>query len=89
MTICATLTDWTCDCGLPASAGKAVLVFSTAASAKFQELVAPYMAPSMEYKLLPRFRGQSKVVAAVRRTDAGAGAGANSRCARQDRTLDR
>jgi recombination protein RecA len=44
------------------SAGKAVLVFSTAASAKFQELVAPYMAPSMEYKLLPRFRGKSTVV---------------------------
>ena len=43
------------------SAGKAVLVFSTAASAKFQSLVAPYMAPSMEYKLLPRFRGQSTV----------------------------
>ncbi|OBH18161.1 intein-containing recombinase RecA [Mycolicibacter terrae] len=43
---------------LSGSAGKAVLVFSTAATAKFQELVAPYMAPSMEYKLLPRFRGQ-------------------------------
>src|SRR6476469_6454819 len=40
---------------------KAVLVFSTAATATFQEIVAPYMAPSMEYKLLPRFRGQSKV----------------------------
>ena len=44
------------------SAGKSVLVFSTAASAKFQEIVAPYMAPSMEYKLLPRFRGQCMVV---------------------------
>ncbi|OBI95640.1 intein-containing recombinase RecA [Mycobacterium asiaticum] len=44
------------------SAGKAVLTFSTASSSKFQELVAPYMAPSMEYKLLPRFRAQSKVV---------------------------
>ena len=42
--------------------GKAVLVFSTAATAKFQELVAPYMAPSMEYKLLPRFRGCGSVV---------------------------
>ncbi|MTE13522.1 intein-containing recombinase RecA [Nocardia aurantiaca] len=45
------------------TAGKAVLVFSTEATAQFQELVAPYMAPSMEYKLLPRFRGQSTVVA--------------------------
>lgn len=44
------------------SAGKAVLTFSTASSSKFQELVAPYMTSSMEYKLLPRFRGQSKVV---------------------------
>jgi recombination protein RecA len=43
------------------SVGKAVLVFSTAATVKFQELVAPYMAPSMEYKLLPRFRGQGTV----------------------------
>jgi recombination protein RecA len=43
------------------AAGKAVLVFSTAASAKFQEMVAPHMAPSMEYKLLPRFRGQGRV----------------------------
>jgi recombination protein RecA len=43
------------------AAGKAVLVFSTVATAKFQELVAPYMAPSMEYKLLPRFRGQGTV----------------------------
>ncbi|WP_067972239.1 intein-containing recombinase RecA [Mycolicibacter icosiumassiliensis] len=46
---------------LSGSAGKAVLVFSTAATAQFQEMVAPYMAPSMEYKLLPRFRGQSTV----------------------------
>lgn len=45
----------------PGEAGRAVLQFSTAATAKFQELVAPYMAPSMEYKLLPRFRGQSTV----------------------------
>jgi recombination protein RecA len=41
--------------------GKWVLVFSTEATAEFQELVAPYMAPSMEYKLLPRFRGQGAV----------------------------
>ena len=44
------------------AADKAVLMFSTAASAQFQEMVAPYMAPSMEYKLLPRFRGQTTVV---------------------------
>jgi len=38
-----------------------VLRFSTAASAKFQKLVAPYVHPSMEYKLLPRFRGEFRV----------------------------
>ncbi|GAT09846.1 recombinase RecA [Mycolicibacterium novocastrense] len=46
---------------LSGAAGKSVLVFSTASSAKFQELVAPYITPSMEYKLLPRFRGQGAV----------------------------
>jgi recombination protein RecA len=45
----------------PGKAGKAALVFSTSATAKFQEMVAPYMAPLMEYKLLPRFRGQGAV----------------------------
>ena len=40
---------------------KAVLVFTTAASAKFQKLVAPYVHPSMEYKLLPGFHGKFAV----------------------------
>ncbi len=43
------------------AAKKAVLVFSTAASEKFQKLVAPFVHPSMEYKLLPRFRGKCTV----------------------------
>jgi recombination protein RecA len=38
------------------SAQKAVLVFSTAGTEKFQTLVAPYVHSSMEYKLLPRLR---------------------------------
>ncbi len=38
-----------------------VLQFTTAATEKFQKLVAPYVHPSMEYKLLPRFRGQFTV----------------------------
>ena len=38
-----------------------VLQFRTAASEKFQKLVAPYVHPSMEYKLLPRFRGEFSV----------------------------
>jgi recombination protein RecA len=40
---------------------KAVLVFTTAASEKFQKLVAPYVHPSMDYKLLPRYRDQFSV----------------------------
>jgi len=43
------------------AAGKSVLVFSTQATARFQELIAPYVHPSMAYKLLPRFRGQFNV----------------------------
>jgi recombination protein RecA len=35
--------------------------FTTAASEKFQKLVAPYVHPSMGYKLLPRFCGQLAV----------------------------
>jgi recombination protein RecA len=38
-----------------------VLQFTTAASDKFQRLVAPYVHPSMEYKLLPRYRGRFQV----------------------------
>jgi recombination protein RecA len=41
--------------------GSAVLVFNNAESAKFHALIAPYVHPSMEYKLLPRFRGQFAV----------------------------
>ncbi len=40
------------------TAQKAVLTFTTESSARFLELVAPYVHPSMEYKLLPRLRGQ-------------------------------
>jgi recombination protein RecA len=40
---------------------KSYLKFTTAASEKFQKIVAPYVHPSMEYKLLPRFRGQFAV----------------------------
>jgi recombination protein RecA len=35
--------------------------FTTAATETFQKLVAPYVHPSMDYKLLPRFRGQFAV----------------------------
>ena len=39
----------------------ATLVFSKDETAKLHELVAPYVHPSMDYKLLPRCRGQFRV----------------------------
>jgi recombination protein RecA len=38
-----------------------VLQFTTESSARFQKLVAPYVHPSMAYKLLPRFQGRFDV----------------------------
>jgi len=40
---------------------KAVLVFTTESSARFQEIVAAHVHPSMDYKLLPRLRGRFDV----------------------------
>src|SRR5664280_2639076 len=40
------------------AAKKAVLTMTTAGSSRFLELVAPYVHPSMSYKLLPGLRGQ-------------------------------
>jgi recombination protein RecA len=40
---------------------KAVLTMSTAGTRRFLELVAPYVHPSMEHKLLPALRGQFSV----------------------------
>src|SRR3984957_2947038 len=39
----------------------AALIFNNAESAKFHALIAPFVHPSKEYKLLPRFRGHFKV----------------------------
>ncbi|MGI8425523.1 MAG: recombinase RecA [Actinomycetota bacterium] len=39
-------------------AGKAVLSFPKDETTKLHELIAPYIHPSMDYKLLPRLRGQ-------------------------------
>ncbi|WP_396445271.1 intein-containing recombinase RecA [Actinomadura sp.] len=38
-----------------------VIQFTTAASAQFQKLIAPYVPEAMEGKLLPRFRGQCAI----------------------------
>ncbi len=50
---------WHIRADLIASGSKemAVLRFSTSESAKLQALIAPFVHPSMDYKLLPRFRG--------------------------------
>jgi RecA/RadA recombinase len=42
-------------------AGKAVLVFSVDETNRLHELIAPYVHPSMQYKLLPRYQGRFKV----------------------------
>jgi recombination protein RecA len=42
-------------------AGKAVFVFGKDETAKLHALIAPYVHPSMQYKLLPRHRGRFEV----------------------------
>jgi len=43
------------------TAAQAVLTFSTAATARFQELVAPFVPESMAHQLVPRLRGRCQV----------------------------
>ncbi len=43
------------------AAGKAVLVFAKDATAKLHALIAPFVHPSMDYKLLPKYRGRFAV----------------------------
>jgi recombination protein RecA len=50
-----------CKLSIRGTAKKAVLTMTTAGSGRFLELVAPYVHPSMDYKLLPRLRGQFAV----------------------------
>jgi recombination protein RecA len=42
-------------------AGKAVLIFGKDETAKLHALIAPFVHPSMQYKLLPRYRGRFQV----------------------------
>jgi len=46
---------------LRGTAANATLTFTTASTARFQRIVAPYVHPSMSHKLLPRFRDQFNV----------------------------
>ncbi|HSL27412.1 MAG TPA: recombinase RecA, partial [Acidimicrobiia bacterium] len=45
----------------PGKAGKAVLAFDSCAADRFQDVIAPYVHPSMNHKLLPRHHGQFEV----------------------------
>ncbi len=49
------------DVALAGAAARPFLQFPTGETAKFQALVAPFVHPSMEYKLLPRYRGRFEV----------------------------
>ncbi|MGH2750909.1 MAG: recombinase RecA [Actinomycetota bacterium] len=53
---------WDLDVRLTSVKGQQVLLFSKLAAEEFQSIVAPYVHPSMDYKLLPQFRGRFGVV---------------------------
>ena len=52
---------WDLDVRLTSIRGKAIIVFSKLAAEEFQEIVAPFIHDSMQYKLLPQFRGRFDV----------------------------
>jgi recombination protein RecA len=52
---------WGIDAQLQRRGGKAVLIFNVEACRRLQELVAPFIHPSLDYKLLPRYRGRFAV----------------------------
>jgi RecA/RadA recombinase len=52
---------WDLDVRLASVRGKAIILFTKLAAEEFQELVAPFIHPSMEYKLLPQYRGRFSV----------------------------
>jgi len=60
--VAAYLADtWGIKAKLVERGGKAILHFPTYETTKLQAFIAPYIHPSMDYKLLPRFRGQFSV----------------------------
>ncbi len=52
---------WDLHAQLVERGGNAILHFPTAETAKLHALIAPFVHPSMEHKLLPRFRGRFDV----------------------------
>jgi recombination protein RecA len=56
---------WGVEGKLVVRGGQAIVQFPTAETDKFHALVAPFVHPSMEYKLLPKYRGQFAVEPAM------------------------
>jgi recombination protein RecA len=52
---------WGIEAKLVARRGQAIMQFPTAATAQLHALIAPFVHPSMAYKLLPRYRGRFAV----------------------------
>ena len=52
---------WDLDVRLTSIKGKSIIVFSKLAAEEFQAIVAPYIHPSMDYKLLKQYRGRFNV----------------------------
>ncbi len=62
--LAAYLSDtWGITPALVAQGGKATFVFARDETAKLHALIAPFVHPSMDYKVLPRFRGRFAVEA--------------------------
>jgi recombination protein RecA len=53
---------WDLDVSLREVRGKSVVTFPKIAAEEFQELICSYVHTSMEYKLLPRYRGNFSVI---------------------------
>ena len=88
---CATPMALTCACGWPVRRARRCLVFTTAASAKFQEMVAPYMATVdgvQAAAAVPRsVHGVHR--SSSSRSAAGAGAGPRCRVKPHTRSMNR
>ncbi len=54
-------STWGIHARLIKRAGMAVLTFTNSETAKFHALIAPFVHPSMDYKLLPAYRGRFSV----------------------------
>jgi len=57
---------WDLDVRLTSVRQKAIIVFSKLEAEEFQAIIAPYVHPSMAYKLLPQFRGRFDVTPSFR-----------------------